>query len=87
MKGRNNYICKTRLNWLVKSADKMLDGNEAMNLLPLLIWLEHTNTGDLDECPGFSNGFTFRLMGMIQSERGFCTSSVCGKNDGCFLAH
>ena len=85
MKGRNNYICKTRLNWLVKSADKMLDGNEAMNLLPLLIWLEHTNTGDLDECPGFSNGFTFRLMGMIQSERGFCTSSVCGKNDGCFF--
>ena len=85
MKGRNNYICKTRLNWLIKSADKMLDGNEAMNLLPLLVWLEHTTSGDLDECPGFSNGFTFRLMGMVQSERGFCTSSICSSNDGCFF--
>ena len=63
LKGRNNYICKTRLNWLIKSSDKMLDGNEAMNLLPLLVWLEHTSSGDLDECPGFSNGFTISFNG------------------------
>ena len=85
LKGRNNYLCKTRLRWLINSSDKMLSSEEAMNLLPLLVWLEHTSTGDLDECPGFSNGFTYRLMGLIQSEQGFCTSSICAKHDGCFF--
>ena len=85
LKGRNNYLCKTRLRWLINSSDKMLSSEEAMNLLPVLVWLEHTSTGDLDECPGFSNGFTYRLMGLIQSEQGFCTSSICAKHDGCFF--
>ena len=56
-----------------------------MNLLPVLVWLEHTPTGDLDECPGFTNGFTYRLIGLIHSEQGFCTSSMCAKNEGCFF--
>ena len=85
LKGRNNYLCKTRLGWLISSSDKMLSGEEAMNLLPILVWLKHSSTGDLDECPGFSNGFTYRLMGLIQSEQGFCTSSICAKHDGCFF--
>ena len=85
LKGRNNYLCKTRLRWLINSSDKMLSSEEVMNLLPVLVWLEHTSTGDLDECPGFSNGFTYRLMGLIQSEQGFCTSSICAKHDGCFF--
>ena len=85
LKGRNNYLCKTRLRWLINSSDKMLNSEEVMNLLPVLVWLEHTSTGDLDECPGFSNGFTYRLMGLIQSEQGFCTSSICAKHDGCFF--
>ena len=63
----------------------MLNQDEVMNLLPLMIWLEQTNTGDMDECPGFTNGFTFRLMAMVQSEPGFCTSTICAKNGGCFF--
>ena len=85
MKGRQNYICKTRLSWLINSSDKMLGEDEAINLLPLIIWLEHTDTGDMDECPGFTNGFTFRLMAMVQSEQGFCTSAICVKNGGCYF--
>ena len=85
IKGRNNYLCKTRLTWLINSSEKMLNGDEAMNLLPVLVWLEHTSTGDLDECPGFTNGFTYRLIGLIHSEQGFCTSSMCAKNEGCFF--
>ena len=85
IKGRNNYLCKTRFNWLINSSEKMLNGDEAMNLLPVLVWLEHTLTGDLDECPGFTNGFTYRLIGLIHSEQGFCTSSMCAKHDGCFF--
>ena len=43
IKGRQNYICKTRLNWIINSSDKMLNQDEVMNLLPLMIWLEETN--------------------------------------------
>ena len=85
MKGRNNYVCKSRLNWLIGGADKMLNGEEAINLMPLMVWLEHTETGDMDECPGFTNGFTFRLMALVQSEPGFCTSPICAKHGGCFF--
>ena len=42
MKGRSNYVCKSRLNWLIGGAEKMLNGEEAMYLLSLMIWLEHT---------------------------------------------
>ena len=87
IKGRNNYLCKTRLNWIINSSEKMLNADEAMSMLPLLVWLKHTLTGDLDECPGFTNGFTYRLIGLIHSEQGFCTSSMCAKHDGLSLIH
>ena len=85
LKGRNNYICKSRLNWLIGSFDKMLNAEEAMYLVPLMVWLEWTQTGDMDECPGFTNGYTFRLMALVQSEPGFCTSPICARNNGCFF--
>ena len=85
IKGRNNYVCKSRLNWLISGAEKMLNAEEAMYLVPLMVWLEHTQTGDMDECPGFTNGFTFRLMASVQSEPGFCTSPICARNGGCFF--
>ena len=73
MKGRQNYICKTRFDWIIASAEKILNEDEVMYLIVLMVWLEHTQTGDMDECPGFTNGFTFRIMALIQSEAGFCT--------------
>ena len=85
MKGRQNYICKSRLDWIIASAEKILNDDEVMYLIPLMVWLEHTLTGDMDECPGFTNGFTFRIMALIQSEPGFCTSSICARNGGCFF--
>ena len=85
LKGRNNYICKTRLDWLLKSSENILDANESINLLPIIIWLSWTKTGDLDECPGFTNGFNYRLISLIQSEQGYCTTPICARNDGCFF--
>jgi predicted DnaQ family exonuclease/DinG family helicase len=85
LKGRNNYICKTRLQWLLGNADKLLNGEEATALLPVLIWQEWTRTGDLDECPGFSTTRSFRLTALIQSEPGFCTTQICARNQGCYF--
>lgn len=85
LKGRNNYLCKSRLNWLIDGADKLLDGEEATTLLPLLVWLEWTQTGDMDECPGFMGHKIFRLKALVRSEQGFCTTSLCARHEGCFF--
>jgi len=85
LKGRSNYICLTRLNWLISDANKILNGSEVANLIPIMIWLHWTKTGDLTECNGFWNSRPGRLAYLIQSEPGFCTSNICIKNAGCFF--
>lgn len=85
LKGRNNYICLTRLDWLIADASKTLTPSEIEKILPLIIWLEYTNTGDLSECNGFWNSRPGRIAYLIQSEQGFCTTKLCAKHDGCFF--
>ena len=85
LKGRANYICLSRFNWLISEATGILNDDEAAHILPLIFWLEWTKTGDLEECSGFINSRKFRVHKMIQSEPGFCTTQVCSKYDGCFI--
>ncbi|NHZ86287.1 MAG: hypothetical protein GWP19_10455 [Planctomycetia bacterium] len=85
LKGRNNYICLTRLNWLIADAAKTLNKNEIEKILPLLVWLEWTNTGDLSECNGFWNSRPGKIAFLVQSEPGFCTTKLCARNNGCFF--
>ncbi|SVB40297.1 uncharacterized protein METZ01_LOCUS193151, partial [marine metagenome] len=83
MKGRNNYICRTRFNWLI-SDTKTLDKKDVEALIPILFWLFWTKTGDLSECSGFFNSRRKWLISAICSEPGFCTGEVCNRYDGCF---
>ena len=85
LKGRANYICLSRFNWLISEASGILNDEEAAYLLPLIFWLEWTKTGDLEECSGFTNSRNFRIHKMIRSEPGFCTTHICSKYNGCFL--
>lgn len=85
LKGRNNYLCKTRLNWVISDQKNLLNDIEIASLLPILIWLEWTRTGDLSECNGFWSTRPRRLASLIRSDHGFCTTSICAKNKGCFF--
>ncbi len=85
LKGRNNYICLTRLNWLIADAAKTLTEREIENILPLLVWLEWTNTGDLSECNGFWNSRPGKIAFLVQSEPGFCTTKLCVRHNGCYF--
>ncbi|MFH1851573.1 MAG: helicase C-terminal domain-containing protein [Candidatus Neomarinimicrobiota bacterium] len=85
LKGRNNYICRTRLGWVIADAGRNLNPLEAESLLPLVIWLEWTQTGDLSECTGFWSFRQNRIAAMIRSEPGFCTSPLCARHQGCFF--
>tara|TARA_B100000315_G_scaffold260090_1_gene319213 strand:- start:1019 stop:3844 length:2826 start_codon:yes stop_codon:yes gene_type:complete len=85
LKGRTNYICLSRLNWLIGESYGILNNEEAAYLLPLIFWLHNTKTGDIEECSGFTSSRNFRVHKMIQSEPGFCTTQICSIYDGCFL--
>ncbi|MCK4904118.1 MAG: hypothetical protein KAS35_05455, partial [Candidatus Marinimicrobia bacterium] len=85
LKGRNNYLCLTRLNWLIADAARTLNEREIEKILPLLVWLEWTNTGDLSECNGFWNSRPGKIAFLVQSEAGFCTTKLCAQNNGCFF--
>ena len=83
MKGRNNYICKTRLDWLI-SDSKTLDSLDVEALIPILFWMNWTKTGDLSECSGFFNARRTWLKSTFCSEPGFCTGEVCNRHNGCY---
>ena len=85
LKGRNNYICRTRLGWVIADTGKNLSPVEMESLLPLIIWLEWTQTGDLSECTGFWSFRQNRVAALIRSEQGFCTTPLCARQRGCFF--
>ena len=83
IKGRKNYICKTRFDWFVSDRNNVnVDDIEA--ILPIIFWLKHTRSGDLSECNGFSNSRKKWITSLICSDTGFCTGDICGRNNGCY---
>jgi len=83
MKGRKNYICRTRFNWVV-SERNILSDQDIEAIIPILFWLEWTESGDISECNGFLNTRKAWIWSMICSDMGFCTGDICRKNHGCF---
>ncbi len=85
LKGRGNYLCRTRLEFVLANARRILGPEDSENILPIIIWELHTQTGDIDECPGFLARRGARLWRMLRSERGFCLGNTCRRHHGCFL--
>jgi len=86
MKGRNNYICRTRLDWLLADNSGRISPREAESLGPVIVWLHWTKTGDLTECAGFRNNKgSGRVGSLIRSDQGFCNRKVCRNHNGCFI--
>ena len=85
LKGRRNYLCRTRLEFVLANARRLLGPGDCERILPILIWEQFTKTGDIDECPGFLVPASGRLWAMLRSERGFCLGNICRRHHGCFL--
>ena len=83
IKGRNNYICRTRFEWLLAQSDTM-DDSDIEALIPIVFWLYRTKTGDISECNGFFNSRRTWLQSLFSSEPGFCTGEACAKHRGCY---
>ena len=85
VKGRNNYICLTRLEHLLSNSSTYLNKSDCENILPILIWRHFTETGDISDCHGFKIRAASKIWGMIRSEKGYCTTFRCRQHDGCFV--
>ncbi len=83
IKGRENYVCKLRIEEVLRKTGKFInDKNEYYAVFPLYYWIEKTITGDLSE---------LGLSGLSRFTRKYisaASSSSCGnckyKNE-CFL--
>jgi len=85
LKGRQNYICLTKWQWLMKNLDQAVLPFDRPHLLPLLVWLRETLTGDIEENSGFQIQRVPYIWAKLFSEPGYCTTKKCAENHGCFL--
>lgn len=85
LKGRQNYICLTKFDWLMKNIDSAVSAFDRAALLPLIVWLRETLTGDIEENSGFQLGFFPQVWNRLCSEPGYCTTKKCASHNGCYL--
>ncbi len=80
LKGRSNYLCLERWHRMI---DKGLSPAERAELLPMVVWEQETNSGDIGENAAFrSRGY---LWNRISAEGGPCLGQRCPMNDRCYL--
>lgn len=84
VKGRTNYLCPRRFNYLRSRSD--LNEDEVRLLVKLLIWLQHTQTGDRDEVM-FTNPGEQAVWSRVCAERDSCSATQCQALEGgpCFM--
>ena len=85
LKGRNNYICLTRYHQSLIEPNKWLTAEERIQLAPIVPWIMHTNTGDIEENYGFNRNRAYTLWGKLSAESGKCSRIRCKQYNGCYL--
>ncbi|MCF7905130.1 MAG: hypothetical protein K9M49_08255, partial [Candidatus Marinimicrobia bacterium] len=85
LKGRNNYLCKTKWQRSMRDVKWRFNRREKEALQTLVVWAHETQTGDIDEHNGFNTTGNALVWSKVNSEPGFCTTSICAHNDYCYL--
>ena len=85
LKGRNNYICLTRYHQLLSDSLNTMTAAERINFAPIITWIKHTKTGDIEENHGFNRNRSFLLWGKLSADSGKCSRMRCKQYNGCYL--
>lgn len=80
LKGRNNYLCPTRLKSVYAQGGDLFSSGEASDLALLMDWQRENPQGSLSEM-NFQVGA--RLWSMVRSEPHACTPRRCPPGSGC----
>jgi ATP-dependent DNA helicase DinG len=80
LKGRNNYLCTTRLVNALNNQRQLFEKENAAELQRIAEWAEKTIDGDKENLP-FSP--TPEVWQQVCSEKGVCSRKICGSK--CFF--
>jgi len=83
LKGRSNYLCLRKWHDIIANPDRFLKEYEIKSLLELIIWVNHTKTGDIEENHSFIRNKN-SLWSKIASDGTACHGRNCPYYDQCF---
>ncbi len=86
LKGRNNYLCRSRWERLTSEQPLRLSTSERLAALSLALWATQTLTGDVSEVATFHGEGSTSLWNQIASESGSCRGGKCQLRGICFHA-
>lgn len=81
LKGRQNYLCGTRLDRAVANAASLFTELESIELERLREWSFETKDGTLSDFGGMPDA---QVWSQVASERHACTPKTCANNPRCF---
>lgn len=79
LKGRANYLCRTRLRRAMEQARDLFNQDEARQLHQLLEWSAHCGEGSLAELPADLD-ISPKVWAQVCSENHVCTPRNCGQD-------
>jgi len=77
VKGKSNYLCLDRWKSTLVDMDQRLSNQERTRILPLILWAEQTQTGDIAENSGFQLNQNWGLWGKLIAENNYCPGRTC----------
>jgi len=85
LKGKGNYLCLDKWKSTLTDIDQKLTNMERSRILPLLLWAEQTQTGDIAENSGFQLNQNLGLWAKLIAENNYCPGRSCKFYNECFL--
>ncbi len=85
LKGKSNYLCLDKWKSTLTDMDQRLSPPERNRILPLMTWVEQTQTGDIAENAGFQINQNWGLWNKLIAENNYCPGRQCKFYNECFL--
>jgi predicted DnaQ family exonuclease/DinG family helicase len=85
LKGKSNYLCLDKWKSTMIDMDQRLTPSERSRILPLLLWANQTQTGDISENTGFQLNQNLGLWAKLIAENNYCPGRSCKYFNDCFL--
>ena len=80
LKGRNNYLCASRLTAALQRQKQLFETGEQSQLLQVAAWSQNTRDGDFESAPFVISP---QVRALVSSEPGACSTKRCGTT--CFF--
>jgi predicted DnaQ family exonuclease/DinG family helicase len=85
LKGKANYLCLDKWFTILSDMKYRLNVYERQKILPLMMWVKKTETGDISENNGFAAERNPALWTKFIAEDNYCPGRSCKYYKDCFL--